>query len=150
MLLANLTAHDFGYITAGSLIERTAATFRTMARLSRYRGHFYNWYDTQTLQPLPPRYVSSVDSGNLAGYLLTLRAGLAALPDQPIVDGRVFDGLADTLAVFVDVAPDSVRRRRAGCGRSWTPCANGAPARCPRCAMPLRRRRTARMRWPRR
>jgi cyclic beta-1,2-glucan synthetase len=128
MLLANLTAHDFGYVTAGSLVERTAATFRTMARLPRYRGHFYNWYDTQTLQPLPPRYVSSVDSGNLAGYLLTLRAGLAGLPDQPIVDGRVFDGLADTLAVFMDLAPgsgleeagrmrtllDSVRDRRPG------------------------------------
>ncbi len=107
MLLANLTAHDFGYITAGSLFERTAATFRTMARLPRYRGHFYNWYDTRTLQPLPPRYVSSVDSGNLAGYLLTLRSGLAGLPELPIVDARVFDGLADTLAVFVDLAPGS-------------------------------------------
>ena len=48
----------------------------------RYRGHFYNWYDTVSLQPLPPRYVSSVDSGNLSGHLLTLRAGLYALPDQ--------------------------------------------------------------------
>ena len=106
LLLANLTAHDFGYVSAGTLIERTTATFRTMGRLSRYRGHFYNWYDTQTLQPLPPRYVSSVDSGNLAGYLLTLRSGLGALPDLPILDRRVFDGLADTLAVLVDVAPE--------------------------------------------
>jgi cyclic beta-1,2-glucan synthetase len=105
LLLANLTAHDFGYVTAGTLIERTAATFRTLARLPRYRGHFYNWYDTRTLQPLPPRYVSSVDSGNLAGYLLTLRSGLLALPDQPIVDRRVVDGLADTLAVLADAAP---------------------------------------------
>ena len=105
LLLANLTAHEFGYISAGMLIERTAATFRTMARLSRSRGHFYNWYDTQTLQPLPPRYVSSVDSGNLAGYLLTLRSGLVALPDQPIIDRRFFDGVADTLAVLADSAP---------------------------------------------
>ena len=106
LLLANLTAHDFGYISAGSLVERTTATFRTLARLSRYRGHFYNWYDTRTLQPLPPRYVSSVDSGNLAGYLLTLRSGLTTLPDLPILDQRVFDGLADTLAVFADVVPE--------------------------------------------
>ncbi len=106
MLLANLAAHDFGYIGTESLIERTAASFRTMARLSRYRGHFYNWYDTQTLQPLPPRYVSSVDSGNLAGYLLTLRAGLGALPDLPVLDQRVFDGVGDTLAVLADVAPE--------------------------------------------
>ena len=116
MLLANLTAHDFGYVTAGSLIERTTATFRTLARLSRYRGHFYNWYDTQTLQPLPPRYVSSVDSGNLAGHLLTLRAGLIALPDSPIMDGRVFEGLADTLSAFASGAPavdvDETRRLR--------------------------------------
>jgi cellobiose phosphorylase len=106
LLLANLTAHDFGYISAGSLIGRTTATFRTLARLSRYRGHFYNWYDTRTLQPLPPRYVSSVDSGNLAGYLLTLRSGLGALPELPILGPRVFDGLADTLAVLADVAPE--------------------------------------------
>ncbi len=106
MLLANFAAHDFGYISAGSLIERTAASFRSMSRLSRYRGHFFNWYDTQTLQPLPPRYVSSVDSGNLAGYLLTLRSGLAAMPDLPITDQRVFEGLADTVAVLADVAPE--------------------------------------------
>ncbi len=105
LLLSNLTAHDFGYISTGSLVRRTTATFSTMARLSRYRGHFYNWYDTRTLQPLPPRYVSSVDSGNLAGYLLTLRSGLGAIPDLPILDERVFNGLADTLAVLADVVP---------------------------------------------
>ena len=56
-LLANLSAWDFGYIPCGKLIERTAGTLRTMAGLERYRGHFYNWYDTQTLQPLPLLYV---------------------------------------------------------------------------------------------
>ena len=64
------------------LIERTANTLHTMEALERYRGHFYNWYDTQSLQPLPPLYISTVDSGNLAGHLLTLRAGLLALPDR--------------------------------------------------------------------
>ena len=59
--------------------------FRTMEALERYRGHFYNWYDTQSLKPLLPTYVSSVDSGNLAGHLLTLRPGLLALPDQKIL-----------------------------------------------------------------
>jgi cyclic beta-1,2-glucan synthetase len=105
MLLANLTAHDFGYITAGSLIERTTRSFGTLSRLPRYRGHFYNWYDTQTLQPLPPRYVSSVDSGNLAGHLLTLRAGIAGLADLPIMDARAFDGMADTLSAMAVDAP---------------------------------------------
>ena len=72
-LLANLSAYDFGYIPAGTLIERTANALRTMDSLERYRGHFYNWYDTQSLKPLTPLYVSTVDSGNLAGHLLTLR-----------------------------------------------------------------------------
>jgi hypothetical protein len=60
-------AYDFGYITAGELVERTANALKTMHELERYQGHFYNWYDTLSLAPLPPRYVSSVDSGNLAG-----------------------------------------------------------------------------------
>ena len=96
-LLANLAAYDFGYVTAGRLIERSANALATMAELERHHGHFYNWYDTETLQPLPPRYVSTVDSGNLAGHLLTLRAGLLALIDAPIFSLRWFDGVGDSL-----------------------------------------------------
>ena len=55
-------------------------------------GHFYNWYDTQSLKPLLPLYISSVDSGNLAGHLLTLRPGLLALPDHKILGTRLFEG----------------------------------------------------------
>ncbi len=105
-LLANLSAYDFGYISAGTLLVRTTNTFDTLARLERHQGHFYNWYDTQTLLPLPPRYISSVDSGNLAGHLLTLRAGLLALPDEKITGPRLFDGLIDTLDLLCDAAPD--------------------------------------------
>jgi len=101
-LLANLSARDFGYITTGSLLVRTTETFRTMSILERYRGHFYNWYDTRSLQPLPPRYISSVDSGNLAGHLLTLRSGLITLPDEKIVGTRLFEGLADTFAILAN------------------------------------------------
>ncbi len=103
-LLANLSAYDFGYLPAGRLLERTANTLRTMARLERHRGHFYNWYDTQTLQPLSPLYVSTVDSGNLAGHLLTLRAGLVALPDEKILAPHLFDGLSDTFRILADTA----------------------------------------------
>ena len=99
-LLANLSAYDFGYIGVGTLTERTANTLRTMHGLERYRRHFYNWYDTQTLQPLTPLYVSTVDSGNLAGHLLTLRAGLRALVDDSVFMPRLFNGLSDTLALF--------------------------------------------------
>ena len=102
-LLANLSAYDFGYITAGQLIERTANAFHAMEKLERYRGHFYNWYDTQSLQTLQPAYISTVDSGNLAGHLLTLRQGLFALPDDPILGSRVFEGMSDTLRVMEDM-----------------------------------------------
>jgi cellobiose phosphorylase len=101
-LLANLAAYDFGYISAGRLVERTAQALNTMAALERHRGHFYNWYDTQSLQPLLPMYISTVDSGNLAGHLLTLRAGLLALPDNQILGEPWFDGLRDTLRIVVD------------------------------------------------
>ncbi|NTV29499.1 MAG: cyclic beta 1-2 glucan synthetase [Candidatus Omnitrophica bacterium] len=105
-LLANLSAYDFGYITAGALLERTRNTFRTMDSLKRYRGHFYNWYDTQSLQPLLPVYISTVDSGNLAGFLLTLRPGLLALADGDILGARSFEGLRDTLSVLMDAIKD--------------------------------------------
>jgi cyclic beta-1,2-glucan synthetase len=103
-LLANLSAYDFGYIPAGQLIERTAKALHTMEALERHQGHFYNWYDTQSLKPLLPTYISTVDSGNLAGHLLTLRPGLLALPDHRILEVRWFDGLSDTLGILVDVA----------------------------------------------
>jgi len=99
-LLATLAARDFGYLTTTELIERTGATLDTMARMERHRGHWFNWYDTQTLQPLRPAYVSSVDSGNLAGHLMTLRAGLKGLADGPLHDDALFGGLEDTLRLL--------------------------------------------------
>jgi len=99
-LLSNLAAHDFGYIGAGELLVRGGNTLRAMEKLERHRGHFLNWYDTQSLRPLPPRYVSSVDSGNLAGHLLVLRAGLLALAEAPLLHARIGAGLLDTLAVL--------------------------------------------------
>ncbi len=99
-LLANLAAWDFGYLSAGGLVRRTQAALATMQRLERCRGHFLNWYETRTLQPLLPRYVSSVDSGNLAGHLLTLGAGLRELADRSICPPQMFEGLRDTLGVL--------------------------------------------------
>jgi len=107
-LLANLAAYDFGYLSAGRLIERTTSALNTMIGLERYRGHFYNWYDTQSLKPLTPIYISSVDSGNLAGHLLTLRQGLLALVDAPILNPRCFAGLGDTFDLLVEAAEGAV------------------------------------------
>ncbi len=101
-LLANLAAYDFGYISAGHLIERTTNTYATMESLERYKGHFYNWYDTMSLEPLSPAYISSVDSGNLAANLLTVRCGFLALADQPILSTRLFEAIGDTLFVLRD------------------------------------------------
>jgi cyclic beta-1,2-glucan synthetase len=106
-LLADLAAYDFGYLPAGRLVGRITHTLRTMQSLERHHGHFYNWYDTQSLKPLPPRYVSSVDSGNLAGHLLTLRAGLRLVPDDPIVDVRVVAGFTDTVRVLGEALGDA-------------------------------------------
>ena len=100
-LLANLAAYDFGYVSAGGLVQRTHDALQTMQGLERYEGHFYNWYDTLTLQPLAPRYVSTVDSGNLSGHLLTLAPGLLALIDQPVISSRTFEGLKDTFENFL-------------------------------------------------
>ena len=101
-LLANLTAYDFGYLSPVKLMERTLNTIGSMEMLERYRGHFYNWYDTQSLRYLSPRYVSSVDSGNLAGHLLILRQGLLALPEQKILSPKFFAGLKTTLHILED------------------------------------------------
>ncbi|MBK8496750.1 MAG: cyclic beta 1-2 glucan synthetase [Chitinophagaceae bacterium] len=105
-LLANVSASQFGYITTGHLIERTTRTMYTMQQMERYRGHFYNWYDTRSLNPLLPKYISTVDSGNLAGYLLVLRQGLMAIPNQKILDKKYFTGLLDTLFVLTGTLND--------------------------------------------
>ena len=103
-LLADLAACDFGYCSAGQFLDRIRKTFSTLARLERHRGHFLNWYDTRSLKPLLPQYVSTVDSGNLAGYLLVLCGGLLELIDKSVLPPRVFGGLCDTIQVLVDVA----------------------------------------------
>ncbi|HEX8910565.1 MAG TPA: glucoamylase family protein, partial [Anaeromyxobacteraceae bacterium] len=80
-LLSTLAAHDLGFIEAGELVERVDLTLTTVEGLESLEGHLFNWYDTQSLAPLPPRYVSSVDSGNLAGALMVLSEGLRQLAE---------------------------------------------------------------------
>jgi cyclic beta-1,2-glucan synthetase len=99
-LLSVLGAYDLGYLSPLTLTLRLRSTFATLDKLDRYRGHFLNWIDTRTLAPLPPSYVSTVDSGNLAGCLLTLKQGLLTLPQQPAWSWRQWQGLLDTLAVL--------------------------------------------------
>jgi cellobiose phosphorylase len=111
-LLSNLAAYDFGYLLAGKLIERSQHTLQTMGLLERYQGHFYNWYHTQELVPLLPNYVSTVDSGNLAGHLLTFQAGIKELADKPIFMSQVFNGIQDTYAILRNTAGASLLKNR--------------------------------------
>ncbi len=83
-LLATLAAHDLGLLTTEALAERIDGTLTTMEGLERFEGHLLNWYDTQSLAPLPPRYVSTVDSGNLAGSLMVLAEGLRQAGLEPL------------------------------------------------------------------
>ena len=94
-LLSSLAACDLGYIPAGTLLERIGRSFSTLEKLERHHGHFYNWYDTKSLQPLRPRYVSTVDSGNLNAALITLRSGLAELAGARNLSARWRRGFAE-------------------------------------------------------
>ena len=102
-LLSTVAAYDFGYLSLGGLLDRIEPTFDTLLRMSRYRGHFYNWYDTRSLVPLSPAYISTVDSGNLVGYLLTLRTGLSQIVGTtPILDESLLEGLKDVFGLCED------------------------------------------------
>src|SRR3989442_8154539 len=82
-LLSIVAARDFGWIGTLDAVDRLEATLRTIQRLERFRGHFFNWYDTTDLRPLDPRYVSSVDSGNLAGHLIALGHACRDIIERP-------------------------------------------------------------------
>ena len=92
-LLATVSAQDLGFITLEDMSRRLELTFRTLERLRRQHGHFYNWYDLVDLQVLEPAYVSTVDSGNLAGHLIALRQSCLQLAEQSPLEGRVGRGL---------------------------------------------------------
>jgi len=113
-LLSNLAAYDFGYVSMGTMFNRTEKTLDTMNGMEKYRGHFYNWYDTQSLKPLKPLYISSVDSGNMAGHLLVLRSGLLEMPGHKIVSPKLFDGLADTLNILQECAAELEKSKISG------------------------------------
>src|SRR5204862_5446480 len=99
-LLATVAARDFGWLGIIDMIERLEATRATMGRMQRFRGHFFNWYDSQDLRPLEPRYVSSVDSGNLAGHLIALANACREWIDRPLVDTDSLAGIDDGLALL--------------------------------------------------
>jgi cyclic beta-1,2-glucan synthetase len=102
-LLSTVAARDFGWAGAAQTCERLEATLAAMQKLARYRGHFYNWYDTQNAQVLAPAYVSSVDSGNLAGHLIALANACEEWIGAPLPAGWA-DGAGDALALAREAA----------------------------------------------
>ena len=127
-LTAALAARDFGYLTADELCARCSHTMETLDRLERCEGHLLNWYDTKTLTPLMPRYVSTVDSGNLVAALWVLDQGCRDAMRAPLLGHGALRGLADTFALLeercgndpsVAVALQALRKIAArGAGRS--------------------------------
>ena len=119
-LLATIAARDFGWIGTRDTVDRLEATLEAMHALERFRGHFYNWYDTSDGRPLEPKYVSSVDSGNLAGHLIAVRQACEAMIDDPRPVGDALAGIEDVallvrLAVFAatgDAPPRTPSQRR--------------------------------------
>jgi cyclic beta-1,2-glucan synthetase len=110
---ATLAAHDFGYLTHQELAKHLGRVFETLGSLERYRGHFYNWFDIRTLQPLRPRYVSAVDSGNLCASLLTVSQGCSDVLKRALVEPAVWNGLRDHCAQLRKVLPAAVRQHSA-------------------------------------
>jgi cyclic beta-1,2-glucan synthetase len=115
-LLSALAARDLGWLGTLDTVERLEQTLASMAGLDRFRGHFYNWYDTRERRPLEPRYVSTVDSGNLAGHLLVLEQACREMIDAPVVPGAAFRGIEDALVLARDAASETApgRGRAAG------------------------------------
>ena len=105
-LTSALAARDFGYLTPDEFAQRCSHTMETLGRMERYEGHLLNWYDTRTLEPLNPRYVSTVDSGNLVASLWVLEQGCQDILRAPLLSHTGLRGLSDTLSILEEKCGD--------------------------------------------
>ena len=163
-LLSYVNGYDLGYTDGLGPEDRVSATLNAVAGLERFRGHFYNWYDIETLEPLRPMYVSTVDSGNLAGHLLVLRIALLEASEAPLLGAQLLDGARDAAMLALEdlvacqdalAPPDVVREhardarrprarastppRRPATSASGRRCSSGSTALADRGAAPARR-----------
>lgn len=104
LLLSTCAARDFGYVGLLETVERLELSFATLRKLEKFHGHFFNWYDTTSLAPLNPQYISTVDSGNLAGHLIAVKQAALELSEQKLFDAQWLLGLADTLTLLCEEA----------------------------------------------
>ncbi|MEO7964813.1 MAG: glycosyltransferase family 2 protein, partial [Gemmatimonadaceae bacterium] len=98
-LLSTVSAFELGFIPIDTMVDRLEHAFRSLERMARFRGHFFNWYELHDLRVLEPAYISTVDSGNLAGHLIALRQGCKAILDEPIFDARTWRALDAALTL---------------------------------------------------
>ena len=99
-LLSIVAAHDFGWLGTCEAVDRLEATLATMSKLERFHGHFYNWYDTHDLRPLDPKFISAVDSGNLAGHLIAIGAACRQMKAAPGAAAGWLGGVDDGLHIM--------------------------------------------------
>jgi cyclic beta-1,2-glucan synthetase len=112
-LLSTTVAHDLGTIGILDMAKRLEDTLETTSRLQRHRGHLFNWYDTQDLRPLDPAYVSTVDSGNLAGHLIAVAQACHERMQRPLFGAQILEGIRDALELLRESAEQAERPRRA-------------------------------------
>jgi cyclic beta-1,2-glucan synthetase len=112
-LLSTTVAHDFGAIGAFDMTKRLEDTLATMSGLRRFRGHFFNWYDTRDLRVLEPEYVSTVDSGNLAGHLIAVAQACHECVERPRFGPETLEGIRDALELLLEAVEETARPRRA-------------------------------------
>jgi cyclic beta-1,2-glucan synthetase len=110
---ARQVAVEFGYLTTPEFVQQNLRTLDTVARLAKDHGHLYNWYDTRTLEADRPRFVSTVDSGNLAASFITLKGGCLELLNSPLLNPALLDGYADHLGALADLEVVSPKLARA-------------------------------------
>ncbi len=97
LMVSHLAARDMGYINSIDLLQRIRNTIDTIDKMEKWNGHLYNWYNTTNLEVLHPKFISTVDSGNLAGYLMVLEEGLKQYGHKPIYDEKIFEAFLELL-----------------------------------------------------
>ena len=101
-ILAYIAGRDFGYLTTSDLVWRIEAVLHTVESLHKFHGHLYNWYDTRTLEVLNPPFISTVDSGNYVGFLITTKEALLEYQKRPLLDLNLLQGLSDVILQIKD------------------------------------------------
>ena len=123
LLNARQVACELGYLTVPEFLDLSSKTLKVLENMPRYRGHLYNWYDTHTLKPLPPLFVSTVDSGNLVASLWTLEQGCLELVERPALGSQLAEGFLDHLRILMDLKAFGrslfQRIERKTAGRDW-------------------------------